>query len=683
MKKLYIGLILMFFVFSLSSCKKEEIDINNITNSDFETGDLSGWTITGEAFTDSITNKVLFDGIRKYMHSNTYHLNTTTLATGTIESNQFILGGLGFVTFLIGGDATYDETYVAIIDSETDEILLQENNYSFDGNTFTDNYVRIVMDASEYLGRNLQVRIVDNSTVGYMNIDDIDVFIETEDELNNYYDNSLVRLGIRTDNLLDSAEFYINQHKQIIDQSKRYTFHVMGEIGWINDPNGFVYYNNEYHLFYQHNPYSALWGPMHWGHVRSDDLIKWEYLPVAVAPIVFDAGGGAAFSGSAIDVNGDLFIMYTENWMGYQHQVIAKSEDGITFEKINDGLAVIDASDLPWYTDPIDFRDPKIWKQDDKYYAVIGSRQINGFGQVLMFESDNLIDWTLTGPMIQGTRNTISKLGYMFECPDVFELNDKEILIMSPQQIPGHRNNHGTVYITGDLNYETGMLENYYFDDIKEIDYGFDFYAPQTMIDAQGRRIMVAWMQSWNRSALTTGLGWAGAMTVPRVLTIDEHGNLFQYPVVELNNYRKNEYIYNNKVDSEVNIFNDGNIADIELSFSPSIGQSGITVYADESGYGTDIYYLDGYVYLDRTESMGGRFSGEINNITKALAQLNENGEITLRIILDKQSIEVFINYGAQAMTSTVVYHESNDSIFLFADNETNMKLNMWDLVVE
>ncbi|TNF06509.1 MAG: glycoside hydrolase family 32 protein, partial [Bacillota bacterium] len=541
----------------------------------------------------------------------------------------------------------------------------------------------VIWDAESFLEMDVYIEIKDYDDAGYINIDAFDVNIQTEDEHFLYMDDVLLRSGIKTDNLLMSAEYYINLYKYRMNPETRYTYHVMGEMGWINDPNGFVYFQDEYHLFYQHHPYSTSWGPMHWGHVKSDDLVKWEYLPIAVAPIVLDAGGGAAFSGSAIEVDNELYIIYTENWVGYQHQVIAKSEDGIYFDLLNDGLPVIKDSHLPFYANPIDFRDPKIFKHEDTYYTVIGSRQINNFGQVLLFSSTNLIDWEYVGPVIQGSVNTIYKLGYMFECPDIFDLNGKDVLIMSPQQIPGHRNTHGTVYAVGELNYQTGMLDGWSYEDIQEIDYGFDFYAPQTTIDARGRRIMVAWMQSWNRSPMTAHLGWAGAMTIPRVLSLSDQNQLIQYPIEEIENYRSNLRQFSETTQGLVDTNIQGNILDIELTFNPQEGTSGITLFGDELGNGTHVYYKDGYIYMDRTDSMNGRHPGDFYNITKAPVELNEDGTITLRILVDRFSIEVFINGGEQAITSTIYGSYTTDTIYLFSDQETLFDLSVWDLVVE
>jgi beta-fructofuranosidase len=664
----------------LSGCKANETIIDN--NYGFELGNLAEWEVSGDDGFANVVDDVTFGDDIKYYQEGNYFLSTSKELKGEVSLRNVTVSGLGYISFLISGD-TSENVFVEIYDSVTDDLLYQENNYLYDGSQFSDNFIRIILDLSEYIDKEVDIVIVDNSTSSYINFDDLNFEIMDNNQLALYQNEVLERQGIKTENLLSSANHYVNLNKSIIDDSKRYTYHVMGEIGWINDPNGFVFYNDEYHLFYQHNPYSALWGPMHWGHVYSDDLVKWEYLPIAVAPIVDDAGGGAAFSGSAIEYNGDLYLMYTENWIGYQHQVIAKSSDGITFEKINDGNPVIDDSLLPWYTNPIDFRDPKIFIHDDVFYSVIGSRQINDFGQVLLFKSEDLLEWELVGPVIQGSVSTTSKLGYMLECPDIFTLNDKSVLILSPQQITGHRNQHGTAYVVGDLNYETGQLENWSFDNIKEIDYGFDFYAPQTMIDDQGRRIMVAWMQSWNRIPLTTGLGWAGAMTFPRELRLDENNQLIQYPISELLNYRENHFEYHNQLDTLMKLNKSTNVADLEVELTVSNGKTGITVLADDNGMGTDIYYEDGYIVLDRTNSMGGRFPGDQNHITKVPIDVANGKTITLRVLLDRQSVEVFVNEGEIAITSTVVYYPDRNNIYLYSEKQSQFNVNVWDLVVE
>lgn len=674
-------MLILLMILVLSGCSQSTLS-SDLPNHSFERGTLEGWTTTNELST-LISNQTTFDGRRKHMKDGVYFLSTKNQSgTFEISSTPFILKGLGKISFLIAGD-TSEGVEVILKDHLTQETLLHAQNLNYDGSIFIDNFVRIIWDAEDYLGKKLMIVIKDSSDTGYILADAFDIYVETEDEVIHYMDDVLLRSGIKTSNLKMSAEYYINLYKTRIDLSTKYDFHVTGEMGWINDPNGFVYFQDAYHLFYQHHPYSTQWGPMHWGHVKSHDLIKWDYLPIALAPHVLDAGGGAAFSGSAIDINGELYLMYTENWIGYQHQVIAKSSNGIDFQMINEGLPVIDASNLPFYSNPIDFRDPKIFLRNDTYYAVIGSRQINQFGQVLLFKSNNLIDWTHVGPVIQGNLRLLHVLGYMFECPDLFELNGKDVLIMSPQQIPGHRNNFGTVYVTGSLNVQTGSLEAWSLSEIEEIDYGFDFYAPQTMIDPQGRRIMVAWMQSWNRSPMTGHLGWAGAMTIPRVISLDASNKLIQYPVEEIEQYRTQIEHMSVTRSGKFDTGYAGNVSDMEIKLYPGNGKSGVTLFGDSNGKGVHVYYENGLLYLNRTERMNGRHVGDFYNVTQVPVTLNTDGSLDLRILIDKYSVEVFINGGRKAITATIFQSSPTQTVWLFSDNETRFDVNYWKLDIK
>ena len=177
-------------------------------------------------------------------------------------------------------------------------------------------------------------------------------------------------------------------------------FHVTGGIGWINDPNGFAPYKGEYHLFFQYYPYDTKWGPMHWGHVKTRDFIRWERLPAALAPDMdYDRDG--CFSGGAVELpDGRHLLMYTgvrnirrRNGMieSFQTQCIAIG-DGVDYEKLECN-PVIDGSMLPEGGSTQDFRDPKIWRENDTFYAVIGNRSPDGSGNILLYQSKDAQNW--------------------------------------------------------------------------------------------------------------------------------------------------------------------------------------------------------------------------------------------------------------------------------------------------
>ena len=184
-----------------------------------------------------------------------------------------------------------------------------------------------------------------------------------------------------------------------IPVEQRPVYHLSSPVGWMNDPNGFSVYQGNYHLFFQYHPFSNTWGPMHWGHCKSTDFIKWDYLPIAMAPDQsYDEGG--CYSGSALQEGEEHILFYTgviDHYLddGSHHysqvQCIAKG-DGINYKKYQ-GNPVITGLDLPPGSNIKEFRDPKVWKEGTTYYLIAGNQDEDGYGQVLLFQSDNLKKW--------------------------------------------------------------------------------------------------------------------------------------------------------------------------------------------------------------------------------------------------------------------------------------------------
>ena len=315
-----------------------------------------------------------------------------------------------------------------------------------------------------------------------------------------------------------------------------------GGIGWINDPNGFAPYKGEYHLFFQYYPYDTKWGPMHWGHVKTRDFIRWERLPAALAPdSEYDRDG--CFSGSAVELpDGRHLLMYTgvrnvrrRNGMieSFQTQCIAIG-DGKDYNK-SECNPVIDAALIPEGGSVHDFRDPKIWREGDTYYAVIGNRSADGSGTILLYQSEDAVHWEYVS-VLSACHN---QCGRMWECPDFFPLDGKDVLLVSPQEMtaiglefhPGNAN----VCLIGHYDKKAHHLNR---ENVQAIDYGLDFYAPQTLLTDDGRRVMIGWMQNWETSSCRKQeLRFMGQMTVPRELSV-RGGRLYQNPVRELEKYR-------------------------------------------------------------------------------------------------------------------------------------------------
>jgi beta-fructofuranosidase len=484
--------------------------------------------------------------------------------------------------------------------------------------------------------------------------------------------------------MLKAANMYTKQNAWKVKAENRFLFHVTGQVGWINDPNGFAFFQNKIHLFYQHNPYQTVWGPMHWGHAVSQDFIKWEYLDIALAPDKnYDAVG--AFSGSAIEFGGKYYLVYTGASDGVQVQAIAVSTDGVHYTKYESN-PVIDSTMLPANSSVADFRDPKVWEKDGTVYMIVSSRNAtNQYSKLLLYKTTNMIDWTYAGKLLGNGSNMQNKLGIMFECPDYFELGGRGVITVSPQTVFGHQNADSNVYIVGDLNYQTGTFENWNFDEIAQIDYGFDFYAPQSMLMPDGRRILVAWMASWNRRPIYFGTGIAGAITLPREIWLV--GNkLYQLPVSELANYYQNAIHKVYSLDTPTYQYNpelSGWYQDITLEFDPLAGKTGISVFDDGQGNGMKIYYENGRVYVDRYGVTEGYYAAtDFHNITSVDALL-VNGKVKIRIVLDRYSAEIFVSDGYKAMTVTGFPNANQIQTALFSTQATMISVTKYDIILE
>ena len=253
--------------------------------------------------------------------------------------------------------------------------------------------------------------------------------------------------------MLEKANEYIRQN--YIDEKEKPLFHVTPEAGWMNDPNGFSVYQGKVHLFYQFYPYKTEWGPMHWGHQVTEDLLKWEAYPVAMAPDQ-DYDHIGCFSGSAVEADGKHVLLYTgvsqKDGKEIQNQCIAIG-DGKTYEKWQDN-PVIKGDIMPEKFDRKDFRDPKIWKKDGRYYCVVGNRYEENCGQIVLFSSADYKNWRYEKVLLRND----GKNGDMLECPDYLEVDGYPVIICSPQNMHAQKyefhNGHNSIYIIGDAEKE-------------------------------------------------------------------------------------------------------------------------------------------------------------------------------------------------------------------------------------
>jgi len=473
---------------------------------------------------------------------------------------------------------------------------------------------------------------------------------------------------------LERANNFIKNNE--IDKTFYPKFNFAAPIGWINDPNGVSLYKNELHLFYQHYPYDSIHGKMHWGHAKTKDGITWKHLDVALAPDQpYDKDG--VFSGSAIEKNGKLYLMYTGHVIDdkgeiREYQNIAISDNGIHFKKY-EGNPVIRGDNVPAGSSIIDFRDPKIFEKNDQYYAVIGSKTVNNEGQVLLYKSDDLLSWEYISVILSYNEF----LGDMVECPDLLLFEDRDVFLLSAMNYTdkktGKFHTHISWLIEGKVDWETFIFD---IDSIRKMDGGFDYYAPQTTLVSSkpNEYIAIAWQQGWNRTMPPheENHKWTGQMTIPRLIK-EEKGKVIQSPHPEILSevtfglVKDNLYL-NKKWQSEFN----GEYIEFEMNLSDQIELS----LLNNSNENIKINF-DGknkMIEFDReyTKKIKDHDTGEIfDKLTYEL--INADDLLKIKIFVDTSSIQIFIN-DFYTFTSTF-YSEKPLDLLSFKSNKDS-KLN-------
>lgn len=467
------------------------------------------------------------------------------------------------------------------------------------------------------------------------------------------------RLEQRENYTLERAREYETIYQAQIPKSDRPMFHLTPPVGWLNDPNGFSCYQGDYHLFFQYYPYNTNWGPMHWGHGRTKDFLHWEMLPCALAPdMEYDKQG--CFSGSAVEKDGKHILMYTnvtecETQKGRnqvrQQQSIAIG-DGTDYQKL-DCNPVITADMLPEGSSHVDFRDPKIWREGDGFRALVASMNEDGSGQLALFSSTDVKNWEFEG-IIDTCKN---RYGKMWECPDFFSLDGQQVLLVSPQFMRAEglefHNGNNAVYFVGSFDRQKKQFlreEGY------SVDYGLDFYAPQTVETPDGRRIMIGWMQSWDNYLTPEEQKWSGVMSIPRELRV-VNGRLVQNPVRELEGCRTHKVTHSvMHTEAESRRLKlegiSGRVFDMTVTADVQKTQIFSIHLAASEEYDTVLTYdvSRGTLTIDRT-NCGLR--KDLICVRSMYAE-PENGRLKLRVLMDKYSLEIFVNDGKQAASSLI-----------------------------
>lgn len=477
--------------------------------------------------------------------------------------------------------------------------------------------------------------------------------------------------------LLNSSLSENNKIDDFYTEKYRPQFHYTPESNWMNDPNGMVYYDGEYHLFYQHHPDGLKWGPMHWGHAVSKDMINWEHLPIALYP----DENGMIFSGSIVVdwkdssgfFNGDsgLVAIFTHHDEAEnQHQSIAYSIDkGRTWVKY-DGNPVIPNPNIK------DFRDPKVFwhKSTEKWVMVLAAGQ-----QIMLYNSINLKNWEYMSEFgfNEGAH------GGVWECPDLFELpvdgnpNHTKWVLQVDLGDGSIAGGSGGQYFIG--HFDGKSFENESAPSaIQWVDYGADFYAAQSFSDipeTDGRRIWMAWMSNWKYANELPTYPWRSAMTIPREVelqtTPEQRIQLIQKPVKELQNLRgkHRNWIYENVL-PDTNLLSgiSGDLLEIVVEFEIDTAREfGFRVRkgkGQETVIGYDVE--NEVIFVDRTKSGESSFS-------ELFAKRHQgrlkpvNNKIQMTILLDTSSLELFANKGQLVITDLIFPNEEGKKLELYS----------------
>lgn len=416
----------------------------------------------------------------------------------------------------------------------------------------------------------------------------------------------------------------------------RQRLHLKAPDNWVNDPNGFIYYKGNYHLFYQYFPYGPRWGTMHWGHAVSRDLVNWEHKGTALFPTKTEDRNGC-FSGSAVEKDGKLCLAFTG--VRYEEadpenihvclderfesaQMMITSEDGFHFDNWKDKRVII-----PPVTDKkighrTHTRDPKLWRGKDAWYIIVGSTLEGQQGEVLFYRSEDLNTWTYVNKALK-----TPEYGWMWECPDYFEVEGGTVLLLSAMGIPQSgetEENHAICFPAAfrEENCEMQIGDTYQF-----LDYGLDLYAPQTTLDEEGRRVMVAWV----RMPEVTEAGWIGMYSSPRMVEMkNEHIYFRMHP-----NIRK---AYNIEVGDVSQANPAGYMASFDLDDGEKVNIGGFLIYRKGCR-----------IYTDRREVFP---AGEGQHLVSETPEVKEGWK--LEVLVDENLVEVYINDGEYVISNTV-----------------------------
>ena len=461
-----------------------------------------------------------------------------------------------------------------------------------------------------------------------------------------------------------------NEHFLRIRRQKAFsphmpTYHFVPPANLMNDPNGVIRWGNEYHLFYQYNPYGAFHDTKHWGHAVSKDLVTWRDLPIALTPTPHSPDSSGCWSGSAINWNGTPAVMYTGVQGVHseiQTQCIAISDDGLISWKKHFGNPVI--SEVPQIARQTrNFRDPYIFEDEDGWSVLLGSQILEQGGALFLYHSKDLFNWEYKGSLLTGNE---SETGSPWECPNLLKIGDKHVLIFSSL------NPYKRVF------YHIGRYENFQFtsESTGLLDFGV-MYAPLAFNDLDGRHLMYGWIQEERPSDIQKIIGWSGAMTLPRQLSLKDKRLIQRVPkeVEQLRNEHHHfDYSKETRLEETTELSVAGRSLEMRTVIHPPL-QGKLTFrvlcHSEKLEY-TDIIldFTERQLYVEREQSS---LDPDVRKHCQqmSLASLTDENW-TLHFFIDHSVIEIIINEHLSLTARLYPTLPQSNRLFLISEGQHN-----------
>lgn len=489
---------------------------------------------------------------------------------------------------------------------------------------------------------------------------------------------------------LKKSEAAVKEVFKSVKESKFYpAYHAASSAYLMGKPSGLTYFNGEYHLFFQHNPNSLEAAEKNISHFSSPDLIHWINKPTALSPSeTYDKDG--VLAGSAIVEDEILYLIYTGNVVNkkedktenHQTQNLAISKDGVNFGKsANNSIIQMAPHYMGLNFSSADFRNPYVWKQSDRYYALIGTQyEKTKDGAVLLFKSKDLRNWVFINVVALGAKG---EMGYMWESPSLFHINGEDVLVICPQGIAPHGkmflNKYQAGWFVGKLDYDTGKFKQKGAFGL--FDYGFDFYAPTITKTQDGKYILIAQMDMPDKVTEHQSEKWAGMMTLPREITV-KNGKVVTVPFAGVELLRDNGGLYKEQKITGEKSYNsiNGDVYEMDLEADMSQAKSFAVKLRTSSTQETVLSYDKESKILKLNRDKSSDEAYNIKGEREVKLPLTDN-LLNLRIFVDKSSVEIFANNGQAVLSSRIYPDKHSTGVKFVSDGETVLNhLNFYKL---